>query len=80
LASSDTYPEEAHLFIAISTIIVVLALGTWWFFLSEAAAARRREEKQRELERPDHDYERALEKAKLESELSRIKGWTGTGA
>lgn len=76
LASPDTHPEEGHLFIAVSTIIAVLALGTWWFFLSEAAVARRREEKQRVLERPDHDHARALEIAKMQSELQR---WTGTG-
>ena len=80
LASPDTHPEEGHFFIAVSTIIAVLALGTWWFFLSEAAVARRREEKQRELERPDHDHARALEIAKVQSEWQRLKGWTGTGA
>jgi hypothetical protein len=63
-------------FIAVSVIIAVLALGTWWFYLSEAAVRRRRDEKERELERPDHDYQHALEKAKIESELSR---WTRTG-
>ena len=64
------------LFIAVLVLIAVLAVGTWWFTLSEAAVTRKREEKQRALERPYHDYERAHENAKLQSELSRLKGWT----
>jgi hypothetical protein len=63
-------------FIAVSTIIAVLALGMWWFYFSEAAVARKRGEKLRELERPDHDHERARQTAKIQSELSRLKGWT----
>lgn len=62
------------MFIAVSTIIVVLAFGGWWFYLSKAAVARKREEKQRELERPDHDHERARQIAEAQSEVSR---WTG---
>ena len=75
-----THSREGNMFIAISTSLAIVAFGGWWFYLSEAAVARKREEKQRELERPDHDHEHALEIAKRESELSRLKGWTGTGA
>ena len=66
------------MFIAVLAIIAVLAFGGWWFYLGEAAVARKREEKQRELEHPVD--ERALEIAKIKSELSRLKGQTGTGA
>lgn len=74
------FPEEGHLFIAVSAIIAVLALGTWWFYFSEAAVTRKRDEKQRELERPDYDHERARQTAEIQSELSRIKGWTSAGS
>ena len=62
------------MFIAVSTIIAVLAIGTWWFYFSETAVARKRLEKERELERPDH--ERARQLAELQSDLSKWKGWT----
>jgi hypothetical protein len=67
-------------FIAVSATVAVVAIGGWWFYLSAAAVTRKLDERQRELERPDHDHERALEIAKRESELSRLRGWTGTGA
>lgn len=66
------------MFIAVSAIIAVVAFGGWWFYLGEAAVARRREEERRKLEHPVD--ERALEIAKIKSELSKLKGQTGTGA
>jgi hypothetical protein len=61
------------LFIAVAAIIAVLAFGVWWLQFSAAAVERRRGEKERELERPDHG--RALEIAKIKSELSKVKSW-----
>ena len=70
------------MFTAFLTIIAFLAGAAFgrWLYPSEAAVARKREEKERELGRPEHDHERARQMAEIQSELSRLKGWTGTGA
>ena len=70
--ASPAAPKGGQMFIAVSTIIAVLAIGWWWLDKSEAAVARKRDEKQRELERPDH--ERARQIAEIQSDLSRLKG------
>jgi hypothetical protein len=55
-----------------------LAIGRW-LYPSDAILARRRGEQLRELERPEHDHRRARQIAEIQSELSRLKGWTPTG-
>lgn len=55
-----------------------LVIGRW-IYPSDAVLARKRGEQLRELERPEHDHQRARQIAEIQSELSRIKGWTPTG-
>lgn len=58
---------------AILPFLIGLALGRW-VLPSEAAIERRREANDRELERPEHDHQRALQIAQNQSELSRLRG------
>lgn len=69
------------MFTAFFTLIAFtagLAIGRW-LYPSDAILARRRGEQLRELERPEHDHRRARQIAEIQSELSRLKGWTPTG-
>lgn len=65
------------MFLAVAIIVAFLAgLGFGrWLYPSEATVTRRREEKQRELERPEHDFDRARQIAEAKSELSRVRNW-----
>lgn len=70
------------MFSAVLMIIIFLAglaIGRW-LCPSEAVVADRRAAREREAERPEHDHEHARELAELESELSRVRGWTPTGS
>ena len=59
------------MFIVISIIVVLGALG-WWFNRRWLAALKRRAEEEPELER--HDAARAHDRAQVEADLSR---WSG---
>lgn len=74
--------QEVRVFTGILTIIgflTGLSIGRW-LYPSEAALLRRRGAEQRERERPEHDHERARQIAEIQSELSKVRGMTGTGA
>lgn len=70
------------MFTAVFTLIAFTAglVISRWLYPNELILARKRGEQLRELERPEHDHQCARQIAEIQSELSRIKGWTSTGS